>query len=71
MEKVIFMSDKRVRELRQIAAHLYADMLDKMGTHKYGHVNAGKEETIVLAELAKKINLDLAQWIVDDKNGGE
>jgi hypothetical protein len=64
------MSDKRVRELRQIAAHLYADMLDKMITYQFGYI-LEEEETIVLAELAKKVNLDLAQWIVGDKNGGE
>lgn len=65
------MDNKRIRELRQIAAHLYVDMLDKLGTHKYGHVSAGREETIVFAELAKKINLDLAQWIIDDNKSGE
>ena len=64
------MTDKRVRELRQIAAHLYVDMLDKMTTYQFGYI-LEEEETIVLAELAKKVNLDLAQWIVGDKNGGE
>lgn len=60
------MTNERVRELKQIAAHLYCEMLDSMGTHKYGHVFAGKEETIVLSALATKIQVDLQQWIIDD-----
>lgn len=60
------MDIKRVRELRQIAAGLYANLLDNMGAHKYGHVSAGVEETIVLAEIAKKISIDLADWTEKD-----
>lgn len=60
------MTDKRVRELRQIAAALYADLLDSLGTHKRGHVCAGVEETIVLAEIAKKVQLDLTEWVIAD-----
>lgn len=59
-------TDKRIRELKQIAAHLYNEILDSMGTHIYGHVSAGKEETIVLSALATKIQVDLQQWIIDD-----
>lgn len=59
-------NDKRVRELKQIAAHLYNEVLDSMGTHKYGHVSAGIEETIVLSTLAAKIQVDLQHWIIDD-----
>ena len=60
------MDIKRVRELRQISAGLYANLLDNMGTHEYGHVSAGVEETIVLAEIAKKIGIDLADWTEKD-----
>lgn len=60
------MDIKRIRELRQIAAGLYGNLLDNMGTHEYGHVSAGVEETIVLAEIAKKINIDLADWTEKD-----
>lgn len=60
------MTDLRVRELRQIAAKLYSDMLGDMGTHEYGHVSAGEEETVVLANIAQKIALDLARWVEDD-----
>lgn len=59
-------NDKRIRELKQIAAHLYNEILDSMGTHIYGHISAGKEETIVLSTLATKIQADLQQWIIDD-----
>lgn len=57
---------KRIRELRQIAVDLYGNLLDNMGTHEYGHISAGIEETIVLAEIAKEINLDLADWTEKD-----
>ena len=60
------MTNERIRELKQIAAYLYCEMLDSMGTHKYGHVSAGIEETIVLSVLAAKIQVDLQQWIIDD-----
>lgn len=60
------MTDQRVRELRRIAAELYGNMLDNMGTHEYGHVRAGEEETVVLANIAQKIALDLARWVEDD-----
>lgn len=64
-------TQKRVRELKQISAHLYADMLDKMGTPAFGRISAGQEETIVLAELARKINNDLANWVIDDNSKKE
>lgn len=60
------MTDQRVRELRQIAAKLYSNMLDKMGTYEYGYVNAGEEETVVLANIAQKIALDLTKWVEID-----
>lgn len=60
------MTPERIRELKQISCLLYDDLLDKMGTHKYGHVFAGKEETIVLAEIAKKLQSDLSEWIIKD-----
>lgn len=60
------MTDQRVRELRCIAAKLYSNMLDDMATHRYGHVSAGEEETVVLANIAQKIALDLARWVEDD-----
>lgn len=60
------MTQKRVRELRQISAHLYNDVLDAMGTHKYGHVSAGIEEVIVLAELVEKMQRDLHDWTIDE-----
>lgn len=60
------MTKKRARELKVIAAHIYTDMLDIMGTHKHGHVKGGVEETIVLAELAKKIMLDVVDWSIED-----
>lgn len=60
------MTEKRIRELRQISARLYSDMLDKMGSHEYGHVFAGEEETIVLANISQKIVLDLTKWVEED-----
>lgn len=60
------MTQKRVRELRQIAAHLYSDVLDKMSTDKYGRISAGVEEVIVLSELVKKMQLDLHNWTIDE-----
>lgn len=60
------MTQKRIRELRQIAAHLYNDVLDNMGTHKHGHVSAGIEEVIVLSELVAKMQLDLHDWTIDE-----
>ena len=60
------MTDQRIRELRRIAATLYGSMLDNMGTHVYGWVNGGEEETVVLANIAQKIALDLARWVEDD-----
>lgn len=60
------MTQKRVRELKQIAAHLYCDVLDKMGTHKYDHVFAGVEQVIVLSELVAKIQKDLHDWTIDE-----
>lgn len=59
-------TNKRIRELGQIAAKLYCEVLDSMGTHIYGHISAGKEETIVLSILATKIQTDLQQWIIND-----
>lgn len=60
------MTQKRIRELKVISAHLYSDVLDKMGTHKYGHVSGGVEEVIVLAELVAKLQLDLHNWTIDE-----
>lgn len=57
---------KRVKELRLIAAGLYDNLLDNMGTHQCGYISGGVEETIVLAELAKKINADIANWVEQD-----
>ncbi len=60
------MTPKRVRELKQISAKLYASVMDSMGTHEYGYVLPGEEETIVLAELIKKMQVDLSSWIILD-----
>ena len=60
------MTDLRVRELRNIAAELYGNMLDKMGTHECGYISAREEETVVLANIAQRIALDLARWVEDD-----
>lgn len=65
------MTQKRIRELRQIAAHLYNDVLDNMGTHKHGHVSAGIEEVIVLSELVAKMQSDLHDWTIDELIKGE
>lgn len=56
----------RRRELTQISAHLYSDIMDKLGNQEYGHVSAGNEETIVLSELIKSLILDLNDWIYED-----
>lgn len=60
------MNEQRIRELRKIALKLFDNLLDNMGTHEFGHVSAGAEETIVLAEIAKKVNLTLADWVISD-----
>lgn len=60
------MTQKRVRELKQISAHLYNDVLDEMSTDKYGYVSAGIEEVIVLSELVKKMQLDLNDRTIDE-----
>jgi hypothetical protein len=60
------MTQKRIRELGQIAAHLYNDVLDNMGTHKYGHVSGGIEEVIVLSELVAIMQRDLHDWTIDE-----
>lgn len=60
------MTKQRARELKGIAARIYTDVLDIMGGHKWGHVKGGAEETIVLAELAKKIMLDVVDWSIED-----
>jgi hypothetical protein len=60
------MTDKRIRELRQIGAIIYSDLLDNLGSHRRGYVQSGIEETIVLAEIAKKIQLYLTEWIIAD-----
>ena len=65
------MTQERLRELKQIAAHLYVTVLDEMGTHKWGHVKGGVEETIILAELSKKINLDMTNWLYQDLTEGD
>ena len=65
------MTQKRVRELRQIAAHLYNNVLDEMITNKYGHISGGIEEVIVLSELIKKMQLDLNDWTIDELIKGE
>lgn len=65
------MTQKRIRELKGIAARLYVTILDEMGTHKWGHVKGGVEETIVLAELSKKITLDMTNWLCEDLTKGD
>lgn len=65
------MTQKRIRELRQISAHLYNDVLDNMSTDKYGRVSAGIEEVIVLSELVAKMQLDLHDWTIDELIKGD
>ena len=65
------MTQKRLRELKQIAARLYVTVLDEMGTDKWGYVKGGIEETIVLAELSKKITLDMTNWLCEDLTKGD
>ena len=60
------MTQKRIRELKQISAKLYVNVLELMGTHECGHISPGEEETIVLSELIKKMQLDLSNWIIQD-----
>lgn len=60
------MTEERIKELKRIASRLYYDVLDNMGTHKYGHVSGGIEEVIVLAELVEKLRGDLHDWIIDE-----
>lgn len=64
-------TNKRIRELEQVAEELYDEVLDSMGTHVYGYVSAGKEEVIVLSALATKIQTNLQQWTIDElkRNG--
>lgn len=62
------MTQKRARELRAIAAYLYSEMLDIMGSQD---IKAGVEETIVLAEIARKITADVAVWTVLDQKREE
>ena len=65
------MTQERLRELKQIAARLYVTVLDEMGTDKWGYVKGGIEETIVLAELSRKINLDMTNWLYKDLTEGD
>ena len=65
------MTRQRLGELKRIAAHLYMTVLDEMGTHKWGYVKGGAEETIVLAELSKQINLDMTNWLCEDLTKGD
>jgi hypothetical protein len=65
------MTQKRVRELKQISAHLYNDVLDNMSADKYGHVSAGIEEVIVLSELVAKMQRDLHDWTIDELIKGD
>lgn len=60
------MTKQRTRELRAIAAGLYMSALEAMSLGKYGHVEQGVEETIVMAELAHKIVADVAVWTIAD-----
>lgn len=57
------MTKQRARELRSIAAYLYSEMLKVMGTQD---IAAGAEETVVLAEVARKIVADVTDWTIAD-----
>lgn len=60
------MTKERTRELKSIAAGIYVDVLNIMGSHKRGHIKGGAEETIVLAELARTIMRDVVDWSIED-----
>lgn len=65
------MTQKRARELEDIAAGLHIDALVTMDSGKFGHVE-GVEGTIVLAELARRIMLDVvSSSIADNLDEGE
>lgn len=59
------MTKERARELRNTAACLYSKMRDIM---ELQDIAAGVEETIVLAEIARKITADVAISMALDQN---
>lgn len=61
------MNDLRVRELRQMAARIYANLLNEiLDYERRGEINEKSgEDIILLAEITKKATSDFSGWYLD------